>query len=64
MEQMQGGTVQAKRAGEWDDARAKLSDLIDNPEKHLPVAEYSAHLKAAQRAVARTYKAMLAERHG
>ena len=62
MEQQQDGTEAAERSKEWDDARAKLSHLIDNPEKHLPVSEYSAHIKAAQKAVARTYKAMLASR--
>lgn len=46
----------------YDAARAKLADLIDNPEKHLPVAEYRAHIQAAQKAVARAYKAMTAAR--
>lgn len=62
MEQQHDETEQAKRAGEWDAARERLSHLIDNPEKHLTISEYSAHLKAAQKAVARAYKAMLAGR--
>lgn len=55
-------TGQTQRAGEWEAARTKLANLIDSPEKHLPVTEYAAHLNAAQRAVARAYKAMMAER--
>lgn len=62
MEQKQDETGQAERAGEWDAARAKMANLIDNPEKHLPVSEYRANLKAAQKDVARTYKAMQAGR--
>lgn len=61
MGQKQDESVQAQRAGEWETARTKLADLIDNPEKHLPVDEYRAHLHAAQKAVARAYKAMLAD---
>lgn len=62
MGQTQDGTEQVERSGEWDAARAKLAELIDNPESHLPVSEYRAHLRDAQKAVARTYKAMQAER--
>ena len=62
MGRMQDQTEQAKRAGDWEVARLELQRLIDNPEKHLPVIEYIAHLKAAQRAVARTYKALQAAR--
>jgi len=60
MGQQYDETEQAKRAGEWDDARVRLQNLIDNPEKHLPVIEYIAHLRDAQKAVARAYKAMQA----
>lgn len=60
MEQQDVETEQAERAGEWDAARVKLQTLIDNPEKHLPVIEYIEHVRAAQKAVARAYKAMLA----
>lgn len=34
----------------YDSTRAALVRLLDNPEKHLPVAEYRAHLVAAQKA--------------
>jgi hypothetical protein len=64
MDHEQDQTEQAKRAGEWDAARAKLQHLIDNPEKHLPVIDYIAHLRDARKAVARTYKALMAESHG
>ena len=60
MEQIDVETERAKRAGEWDAARAKLQHLIDYPEKHLPVIEYIAHLRDARKAVARAYKAMQA----
>lgn len=48
----------------YDAARAKLADLIDNPEKHLPISEYQAHIRAAQRASAAAHKAMLTARRG
>ena len=58
MGQKQDETGQAERAGErYEAARAKLAHLIDHPEKHLSVAEYRSHIKAAQRAVAAAYKA-------
>jgi len=60
MEQVDVETEQAKRAGEWDAARLELQRLIDNPEKHLPVIDYIAHLREVQKNVARTYKAMQA----
>lgn len=60
MEQRHDETEQAKRAGEWDAARVRLQNLIDNPEKHLPVIEYIEHLSAAKKAVARAHKAMQA----
>lgn len=55
----QGQDLDTKREA-YDEARTKLADLIDNPERHLPVSEYRAHLTAAQKAVARAYKAMTA----
>jgi uridine kinase len=60
MEQLDVDTEQAKRAGEWDAARMKLQNLIDNPERHLPVIDYIEHIRDAQKAVARAYKAMQA----
>lgn len=54
------GTAEAN----YDAARAKLAELIDNPEKHLPIAEYLAHIRAAQKASAVAHKAMLAARRG
>lgn len=45
-----------------EEARAKLAHLIDNPEKHLPVIDYIAHLQDAKRAVARTCKELAAAR--
>ena len=60
MEQQQDRTVQEQRAGEYEAARLELQRLIDNPEKHLPVIDYIAHLQDAKKAVARAYKAMQA----
>lgn len=51
-----------ERRDAYDAARIELARLIDNPETHLPVSEYRAHLTAAQKAVARAYKAMTAVR--
>jgi hypothetical protein len=48
----------------YDAAHAKLMHLIDIPEKHLPVAEYLAHIHAAQNARALAYKELVAARHG
>lgn len=62
MEAKQNRTEQGKRAGEYQAARERLQNLIDNPEKHLPVIDYIAHLQDAKRAVARTYKALEAAR--
>jgi hypothetical protein len=62
MEQHKDSAGQQEQAREWETARAKLADLIDNPERHVPVREYRAHLQAAQKAVARAYKAMMAAR--
>lgn len=60
MEAQDVGTEQVKRAGEYLAARERLQNLIDNPEKHLPVAEYRTHIIDAQKAVARAYNAMQA----
>lgn len=48
----------------YEAAHAKLMHLIDNPERHLPAAEYRAHIKAAQKARALAYKELVAARHG
>lgn len=60
MEQWDVETEQAERTKAHEAARMELQRLIDNPEKHLPVIDYLAHLQDAKRAVARTYKAMQA----
>lgn len=62
MGQQQERTGLEKAAGEHEAARVELQRLIDNPEKHLPVIDYIAHLRDAKKAVARTYKALQA--HG
>jgi hypothetical protein len=40
-------------------AREELQRLIDNPEKHLPVNQYQAHLKTAQKAADDAHNAMM-----
>lgn len=62
MERNDVETEQDKRAGEHEAARLHLQQLIDNPEKHLPVIDYITHLRDARKAVARTYKALEASR--
>lgn len=52
-----------ERQDAYDAAREELSKLIDNPEKHLPAAQYRAHLTAAQRAVNRAHADMMASLH-
>lgn len=47
----------------YDEARTNLSRLIDNPEKHLPAAQYRAHLTAAQKAVQWAHDNLLAATH-
>lgn len=46
----------------YDDARAWLSVLIDNPDKSIPVAAYKAQIRKAREAVAEAHKVMLASR--
>lgn len=58
-----GSNIESAEAAH-EEARAKLAHLIDNPEKHLPVIDYIAHLQEAKRAVARTYKELQAAAHG
>ena len=38
----------------------RVLDLVDNPEKHLPIDVYRAHLKAALQAQQRAHKAVMA----
>lgn len=47
------------RAAYWS-ARTALMYLIENPEKHLPLDEYRAHLEAAKTAHNEAHTAMLA----
>lgn len=44
----------------YEQAVAARDELINNPEKNIPVIDYIAHLADAKRAVTRTHKAMLA----
>ena len=43
----------------YEAAQARLLDLIDNPEKDVPVNVYRDHLRAATRAVQRAHKQMM-----
>ena len=56
MGQMQDGTGSAKR---YEEARAWLAFLIDNPDKTVSVDEYKAQIRGAQKAVAAAYKAVM-----
>lgn len=44
----------------YNEAQRKLFDLLETPERHLPVTVYRAHLKAALQAQQRAHKAMMA----
>jgi hypothetical protein len=44
----------------YEAAQQRLLDLIDNPEKDLPVQAYRDHLKQASQAVQRAHKAVMA----
>lgn len=59
MGQMQEGTGSAKR---YEEARAWLMVLIDNPDKTVSIDEYKAQIRAARKAVAATHKAWMASR--
>lgn len=60
MGQMQDGTGSAELAGErYDDARAWLMFLIDNPDKTVSVDDYKAQIRGARKAVADAHKAMV-----
>jgi hypothetical protein len=44
----------------YEAAQKRLMDLIDEPEKHLTVKEYRAHLADALKAQQRAHKAVMA----
>jgi hypothetical protein len=46
----------------YEEARAWLAVLIDNPDKTVSVTEYKAQLQSARRAVAKAHKAMMEAR--
>lgn len=54
-----GADFDAKREAYYD-ARLAMSQLIDYPDKSLPLIEYRAQLKAAKRACQRAHGDMLA----
>ena len=59
MAQMQDGTGSAER---YEEARAWLTVLIDNPDKTVSVDEYKAQIRTARKAVAAAHKAWMASR--
>ena len=59
MGQREDGTEASQR---YEEARAWLAILIDNPDKTLSVTEYKAQLQSARRAVAKAHKAMMEAR--
>lgn len=60
MGQQSDRTKMEERAEDYQSARLELQRLIDNPEKHLSIDVYRAHLRRARQDVALAHQAMMA----